>query len=148
MKNIADGRGVKEQAREVASRPSCALPREIRPSANFKPDSTNCDASAPVKIPLPCGAVAFRVKNNSGFRGVYLRTDAKRSSPWMALIRVQGRIIRLGDYGSPEHAAMAYDAAALRFNGEFARLNFPKSHLESVTPCPKPVNPRPRVGAK
>lgn len=56
----------------------------------------------------------------SGYRGVY---PACRR--WVAAISVSGRNIRLGRFASAEDAARAYDVAAARHFGEFARLNFP-----------------------
>lgn len=59
-------------------------------------------------------------RSGSGYRGVY-RTPRGR---FRAQIRVWGRLMQLGSYGSPEEAACAFDNAARRFHGEFARPNF------------------------
>lgn len=45
---------------------------------------------------------------------------------WDALITVNYEVISLGRFASEEAAARAYDAAARRHHGEFARLNFPE----------------------
>jgi AP2 domain/HNH endonuclease len=45
---------------------------------------------------------------------------------WRANLRVGDRLIHLGSYTDPADAARAYDAAALKYFGEFARLNFPE----------------------
>jgi hypothetical protein len=50
---------------------------------------------------------------------------------WRAVVKVNGRRIHIGDYKSPEEAARAYDAAARKHFGEFARPNFPDDPLES-----------------
>lgn len=60
--------------------------------------------------------------NKSGFRGVYWKTREKK---YIAQIKVNGEIIRVGRFDSPEEAARAYDEAAVRYFGEFANLNFP-----------------------
>lgn len=57
--------------------------------------------------------------NSSGYKGVY--RDRAR---WAARMGVGGRLIHVGSYGTPEEAAHAYDIAALRLHGEFAKLNF------------------------
>ena len=62
------------------------------------------------------------LSNQSGYKGVSLRKDTGK---YRAKIKATGRIMRLGNYDTPEAAARAYDAAALEHIGEFARLNFP-----------------------
>lgn len=44
---------------------------------------------------------------------------------WKARIKVEGQNVYLGSFQRPEEAAYAYDIAAKRLFGEFARLNFP-----------------------
>lgn len=56
------------------------------------------------------------------YRGVsQLGTDR-----WWARIRADGDRISLGVYASAKAAAKAYDWAARKFHGEYARLNFPE----------------------
>ncbi|WP_173934287.1 AP2 domain-containing protein [Chelativorans sp. Marseille-P2723] len=56
------------------------------------------------------------------YRGV-LQTRSQKS--YGAQIRVNRKLIYLGSYPTIEEAARAYDAAATRYFGEFASLNFP-----------------------
>ena len=62
-----------------------------------------------------------RSDNALGLKGVYAHTV--NPGKWVA--RAQGNY--LGCFTSPEAAARAYDAYALRVYGEFARINFPKT---------------------
>lgn len=55
------------------------------------------------------------VYNPTGFRGVRFR-----SGKYEANIRINGRITRLGFYGTAEEASAAYNAAAKEHYGEFA----------------------------
>jgi hypothetical protein len=62
-----------------------------------------------------------RRDNAAGFKGVYL---VKRRGKFVAEINVLGRRIFLGRFSAADAAARAYDVAALKHHGEFARLNF------------------------
>ena len=64
----------------------------------------------------------LRVDNTSGFKGVYWN---KQYQKWKAQIRIGSKRIFLGRFDDPSIAAKAYDNAAIRYFGEFARLNFP-----------------------
>ncbi len=54
----------------------------------------------------------------SGLKGAY---RGKRG--WCSRIMVDGRDIRLGTFATKEQAGAAYDAAARKLHGEFARTN-------------------------
>ena len=58
--------------------------------------------------------------NTSGHKGV---TWCKITNQWMAQIMVDRRCIRLGCFDDKTQAACAHNAAALRYFGQFARLN-------------------------
>ena len=64
-----------------------------------------------------------RDKSNtlSRYRGV---SFSKRKQKWFAAIRANGKKIWLGYFDNEIDAARAYDNAAKRYHGEFARLNF------------------------
>ncbi|MFD0710604.1 HNH endonuclease [Paenibacillus sp. GCM10027626] len=65
----------------------------------------------------------------SGYKGVFLNKTAKNPS-WRALIRVNRKSIHLGCFPTKEEAALAYNAAAIKYHGEFARLNKIERHEE------------------
>jgi hypothetical protein len=56
--------------------------------------------------------------NASGFKGV---SWSSRVGRWQAAIRIAGRKVFLGYYGTPEEAHTAYSAAVEKFHGEFGR---------------------------
>lgn len=59
--------------------------------------------------------------NKCGYKGVH--RNGKR---WRARIIVSGTIIELGYHDSPEEAAHAYNLAAPKYHGKFAKLNIIK----------------------
>lgn len=68
-------------------------------------------------------------RNRSGYKGIY--KNSKKT--WAAAISADGVVRYLGSFQTPEKAATAYDSAALKYHGEFARINFPKSHAPRIT---------------
>lgn len=69
---------------------------------------------------LNCMNRRRKSNNTSGFKGVHLLPSGK----WCSRISVAGDRIELGSFTSKIDAAKAYDAAAIKHHGEFARLNF------------------------
>ena len=62
--------------------------------------------------------------NTSGYKGVCWDKKAQR---WRAAIWLNGKYKFLGHFDAPKDAALAYDEAALRLHGEFAKTNFGRS---------------------
>lgn len=56
--------------------------------------------------------------NTSGFKGV-----SAKGSRWQVSITVNKKQIHIGYFGSKSSAAQAYDEAAIKFYGRFARTN-------------------------
>jgi hypothetical protein len=59
-----------------------------------------------------------RKNNTSGFKGVH-----KTRGKWQARITVNSRLIHLGLFLTPEVAARAYDATAMKYHADFAVTN-------------------------
>jgi len=59
-------------------------------------------------------------RNKSGYKGV---TWYPRDEKWRASISVSGKVKWLGLFSDPKEAAMAYDLAAVKLYGEFAKTN-------------------------
>jgi hypothetical protein len=74
-------------------------------------------------------------RNQSGFKGVCF---VARRSKYLSQIRVASKHVFLGLFDFAEDAARAYDAAARKFFGEFALVNFPERIVSQKTltlPC-------------
>lgn len=79
-----------------------------------------------LRICTSCGNSKNRKlnKNNiSGFKGVAWDKKHKR---WWVHIKTNGNQKHLGYFDDTVQAAHAYDEAAKKYHGEFARLNFPE----------------------
>ena len=73
----------------------------------------------------------IRLTNTSGYKGVSLFNPTPM---WQARICVDGKRKFIGSFATAELAARAYDEAALKYHGEFARLNFPRESYLSASP--------------
>jgi hypothetical protein len=71
---------------------------------------------------------------SSVYKGVSLRWNAL----WAAYITVKGRRIHLGVFADELAAAKSYDSAAMKYFGDYARLNLPLGepapHIRSAEP--------------
>ena len=110
--------------------------REImKPTDSRFVDHRNCDSLDNRRSNLRFATRAENVHNRrkrknatSQFIGVNFY---KPRSNWECRIMHQGKSIRIGRFDSEIEAARAYDEAAKRLFGEFARLNFPQESEES-----------------
>ena len=66
--------------------------------------------------------IVRRSLNKTGFRGVVL----KHGSYYAVTIRTAGRNLVFGHFNTAKEAALAYDAAARKYHGPAAILNFPE----------------------
>lgn len=64
-------------------------------------------------------------RNRAPCEGQQYKGITPTNGKWKARIKVGGTSIYLGSFDEAKDAALAYDAAARRLFGEFARLNFP-----------------------
>lgn len=60
------------------------------------------------------------VTNTSGYKGV---TWSNQHRKWMAQISINYKRKTIGVFNSKDQAAIAYNIAALKYHGEFAKLN-------------------------
>lgn len=58
------------------------------------------------------------------WKGIY-----PHGNRWKARIKLEGQNVYLGSFQTSQEAAYAYDVAAKRLFGEFAKLNFPSSGI-------------------
>ena len=62
----------------------------------------------------------ININNNSGYKGVSWFKVVKK---WRAQIQYKKIVYHLGTYDKRIDAAKAYNKAAIKFHGEFAKLN-------------------------
>lgn len=67
--------------------------------------------------------------SSSKYKGV---SWDKRHQKWKAKIRYNNKIIHLGSYDDEETPARVYDVFAIKYHGEYARLNFPDDVEKSI----------------
>lgn len=58
--------------------------------------------------------------NTSGYKGVSYQ---KRDNNWRSYIKFNNKTINIGTYTNPIDAARAYNEAAIKYHGKFAKLN-------------------------
>ncbi len=66
-----------------------------------------------------------KINGISKFKGV---SPEKRRNCWRATITINFKQFHLGQFKSEIDAAVAYDKAAMKYHGKFARLNFPQKN--------------------
>lgn len=107
----------------------------LSPSGGFRADHKSCDSLDNTRGNLRAASHAQNMQNRRPalgrtFKGV--TRESPRRNAWRAQIKVGGKNHRIGCFSSPEEAARAYDAAALKHFGEFSRLNFPTEAAASA----------------
>ena len=106
--------------------------REImNPPPGLVVDHKNCDGLDNRRSNLRFATHAQNTRNrrkkkngSSQFLGVYFN---KEKSTWDSQLMHNGKKIWVGRFQTQIDAAKAYDAAAKKYHGEFARLNFSES---------------------
>jgi hypothetical protein len=63
----------------------------------------------------------IRCNNRSGLKGAFYHARGKKN--WRSAIKVNGQLIYLGLFRTPEEAHATYAAAATKYFGEFARAS-------------------------
>ena len=61
-----------------------------------------------------------QANNKSGYKGVSWH---KHSKKWQSQIKANDKVIPLGYFDDPIDAAKTYNEAAIKYHGEFARIN-------------------------
>ena len=70
-----------------------------------------------------CSQNNNNARKRSGCSSIYKGVN-RRGNRWRATIKVNGKKLHIGMFSFEEDAAMAYDAEATKYFGEYAKLNF------------------------
>ena len=100
----ATGEAPPEELDHVCRNRSCVNPFHLRPVTKQQNQANR----------------GLGADNTSGFKGVHWDKTAHK---WQARIKVEGRHMHLGYFDDIQMAAKAYDMAAQRYFGEYAKLN-------------------------
>lgn len=92
---------------------------------NLNPDD-NRIANLREATPAENGANKLALR---GKKGVHF---CRARNKWQASIKVRGDRKYLGRFETEEEAAMAYDRAAIRYIGEYARVNNPEAFKDAL----------------
>lgn len=110
---------VKNGKRVVLRLDNCIIPHEKTRSL-FHEDGNklNCQKKNLVIVDRSIYMKNAVPRSKTGFKGVSMRNNR-----FQAHIRYLGKLYHLGSFINPEHAALAYNRAALELFGEYAYLN-------------------------
>ena len=81
-------------------------------------DATN-NQWANLRLATPQQNMFNRAAYGTFAKGVVFKSDANRSKPWSARIRINGRKVAIGAYYTHDEAAEAYRKKAAELHGEF-----------------------------
>lgn len=105
----------------------------MNPPTDMQIDHINCDGLDNRKVNLRICTLSENIRNSksrkgtSRFKGVYWIPSRRK---WRGGITFEGKKICLPRFKSEIEAAKAYDRVAIRYFGEFAYTNFPRSDYE------------------
>ena len=102
----------------VAERVGIDCSNEIDHVNRNKLDNRRCNLRAATSSQNSCNSKRH-CDNTSGIKGVCWHKSGQK---WAARIMVEGKHIHLGLFNTKEAAAFAYQEAAKKYHGEFARI--------------------------
>lgn len=85
-------------------------------------DNRKCNLRNATRSQNGCNREPSISNKTTGYRGVWKRKN-RPEDVWCAEIKVNGKRHRLGTFYDIKDAAVAYNEAAIKYHGEFARLN-------------------------